>query len=143
MSHLLLRYRRRGILGETLERVEEAAEEGDCRILEDMFRMPGVERGSIPHVGRGRAAVIAVNVLLPFTRAWAGLYSMPGLGAGALHLYRSYPATGENAIERHMRRQLGMGSAGTGLAIRQQGLIHVYRTLCSAGGCGSCALAVK
>ena len=45
-----------------------------------------------------------------------------------------------NAIEKHMNNQLGLNSDLVVSARRQQGLIHIYRTLCSQGKCGYCTL---
>jgi len=91
-------------------------------------------------LGRGRAADIIVNVLLPFTLAWSRLNSQLDLEKKVFDLYRSYPRLAVNTIERHMRNQLGLSSRLVNSAQRQQGLIHIYNTLCTQGRCSACPL---
>ena len=91
-------------------------------------------------LGRWRAADIVVNVLLPFTYAWSKATSQPELERKALDLYRSYPRLAVNTVERHMKTQLGLRNGLVNSAQRQQGLIHIYETLCTQGKCNSCPL---
>ena len=91
-------------------------------------------------LGGNRAADIIVNVILPFTFAWSKYTSQPELAENALDLYNRYSRLITNAIEKHMNNQLGLNSDLVDTARRQQGLIHIYRTLCSQGKCGYCAL---
>jgi len=39
-----------------------------------------------------------------------------------------------------MGRQLGIGGSVVNTARRQQGLIHLFKTFCSIGGCLNCPL---
>ena len=87
-----------------------------------------------------RIADIIVNVLLPFTLAWSQLTSQLELGKKAFDLYHGYPKPAVNTIERHMRAQLGLSSRLVNSAQRQQGLIHIYNTLCTEGSCSFCPL---
>jgi hypothetical protein len=89
-------------------------------------------------LGESRAEVIVVNVLLPFAAAWGEAASRPGLAEKAREMYRRYPALAENALEKHMRRQLGISRCPVSSARRQQGLLHFYKTLCSQGKCLKC-----
>ena len=91
-------------------------------------------------LGGRRAADIIINVLLPFTFAWAELGSQLQLEEKALELYRHYPKLAANTIERHMKKQLGISNDLVDSARRQQGLIHIYHTLCTQGRCHCCPL---
>lgn len=82
-------------------------------------------------VGPGRAADMAVNVVLPFCHA-------RGMGCGdrrvqkaAFHLYRTAPRLQENELTREARRLLlPPGDVQSVKGVRaQQGLIHLYRLL--------------
>jgi hypothetical protein len=55
-------------------------------------------------------------------------------------LYHDYPRSGGNCVERHMTAQLGLNSQLVNSARRQQGLIHIYNTLCIRGRCDVCQL---
>ena len=82
-------------------------------------------------IGADRASDLAVNVMLPFARAWGNLNRDTGLSTAALALYRAWPPLQENAITEEALRLLGVeGADGKELrrsARRQQGLIRVYR----------------
>ncbi len=83
-------------------------------------------------VGADRASDLAVNVVLPFVRAWGNVSRDAGLSATALGLYRAWPALQENSVTAEAARLLagGEGVDARGLrrsARRQQGLIRVYR----------------
>jgi hypothetical protein len=129
MCRLLLRYRGKGLFRGLLELVGESrnSRELEAGLLVDSL-------------GRGRAAEIIVNVLLPFTFAWSEASSCPETGAAAIRHFRSFPRSGENSLERHMSRQWRTGRDVINSAARQQGLIHVYEKLCTRGGCRKCRL---
>lgn len=91
-------------------------------------------------LGSGRAADIIVNVLLPFVLAHAEFTSHPEPVPQILEIYHHYPRLTTNRIERQMCNQLGVNSYLVNSAKRQQGLIHIYRTLCSQGHCHDCPL---
>ena len=82
-------------------------------------------------IGADRASDLAVNVVLPFARAWGNLNRDGGLSAMAMALYRGWPPLQENAVTQEASRLLGVeGSEGKELrqtARRQQGLIRVYK----------------
>jgi len=153
MSYLTLRYRGKGIFEEGINMVRGAPTNGGHHKLEkgllvtvddywaDHFDFGLGGRLNNPTLlGSKRAADIVVNVLLPFTFAWAGLNSQPELKRKAVSLYRSYPKLAVNAVERHMKNQLGLSSSLVSSARRQQGLIHIYKTLCTQGRCNCCRL---
>jgi len=140
MGHLLCRYRRRGLLAGLVAVVAERTPEARChRSLEDALIVTGGDRG-MALLGRRCAAGIVVNVLLPFAVAWARSEGNTGLERAVRAAYLSYPGLPDNAVVRHMRRQLGMAGRDTASACRQQGLIHVYRTRCIQGKCPGCPM---
>ena len=103
------------------------------------FRIPA--GGKAPALlGRDRAADIVVNVLLPFAAAWGNASSRLALATNTRVLYGSHPRLAENTLERHMRRQIGLDRRLVNSARRQQGLIHIFKTSCSLGGCEECEL---
>jgi hypothetical protein len=153
MSYLVLRYRGRGMLAEVVDMVKEASTSKEYHRLESKLVITtdgywashldfGLSRRikSPTLLGMGQAANIIVNVILPFTFAWGKLTSRPELGQKSLELYRHYPKLVANAVERHMKAQLGLSSSLVNSARRQQGLIHIYNTLCTQGRCNSCPL---
>jgi hypothetical protein len=153
MSYLLLRYRDKGLFPGLIHEVAQVSPEDNGSGLEKSllvgaegywgdnldFGLPG-SRGLPALLGTNRAGVIVVNILLPFAVAWGRLNGRPALAEKALEIYRRYPVLPENTLERHMRRQLGLGRYTVDSARRQQGLIHIYKTLCSQGKCEECPL---
>ncbi len=153
MSCLTLRYRENGIFDEVVKKIKEVAGNNGHQELEKLliittdgywashFDFGSAGRQIMPTLlGDSRAADIAVNVLLPFIFAWGKLTSQPVLARKALDLYGRYPRLSVNTMERHMSKQLGISSDIVSSAQRQQGLIHIYNTLCSQGKCRYCPL---
>lgn len=153
MSYLLLRYRE-GLLPGLMKQLDEAMAIKNYRELELALLVPaegywarhldfGRPGGgaNLALLGRGRAADIVVNVMLPFAAAWGECASRPELAAGAREIYRDYPVLAENTLEKHMRRQLGINRHIISSARRQQGLLHIYKNLCSQGRCQECPVA--
>jgi len=153
MSYLILRYRGKGIFEELVNLVKEVTTSQGYRRLEkglavttngywashfDFGSGSRIRNQSL--IGSRRADDIAVNVLLPFTLAWSKVTSQPELERKALDLYRHYPKLAVNSVERHMRHQLGLNNNLVNSAQRQQGLIHIYNTLCIQGRCNCCPL---
>ncbi len=153
MSYLLLRYRGEGLLAGLINSLHEAAVDDGYRRLEQSLLVAadgywgryldfGLPAGGIVPalLGRERAADIVVNVLLPFAAARGQVEEHPELAEKACGMYRRYPVLAENTLEKHMRKQLGIGRYLVNTARRQQGLIHIYKTLCSQGKCGDCPM---
>jgi hypothetical protein len=153
MSYLIWRYRERGMLARWLGLLRAAPAAQGQRQLEDGFLVTAggywashfdfgpFRRLSNPTLlGRGRAAEIVVNVLLPFASAWGQFTGETELGKQAFALYSSYGRLAVNSIERHMVAQLGLNHRLVDSARRQQGLIQIYQNLCIQGRCGDCAL---
>ena len=89
-------------------------------------------------VGRSKAGEILVNVILPFAFGWGRVADEPALREKAIRLYSCYPRLADNAITRHMARQLCWEYGRELTACRQQGLIHIFRTYCREGECSAC-----
>jgi hypothetical protein len=153
MSHLILRYQGKGILEEVVNMITEAPLiKGHHRLVDGLlvttegYWANHFDFGSDGRLkarsllGRRRAADIAVNVLLPFTFAWSKFASQPELEQKSLDLYHSFPKLVDNTVERHMSNQLGLNGSLVNSAQRQQGLIHIYNTLCTQGKCYCCPL---
>ena len=153
MSYLILRYRKKGILAGIINMIKEAPlSEGHCRLEKGVLVITndywashfdfgsGSQTENPTLLGKSRADDIVVNVILPFTFAWSQLTSRPELMSKALNLYHSYPKLESNAVERHMSNQLGLSSSQVNSARRQQGLLHIYNTLCTQGKCNFCRL---
>ena len=153
MSYLLLRYREGGLLEGITRLVDKASIEEEHRKLEAGFIVtddgywsghydfgPGRKLTKTALLGGNRAAGIAINILLPFTSAWGRFTSQTGLEEKALDLYGSYPGTAENSVVRHMKNQLGLKGKSHLTARQEQGLIHIYDTLCTQGRCNRCQL---
>jgi hypothetical protein len=131
-ARLLVRYLGRGLLAGLLEMVAKASVEGP-RVLTTALR---VDAGLI---GPGRADEMAVNVLLPFTLAWARARQDEPLAQAALTLYRRYPKLSPYGILRRLTAALSRElTAG---ARRQQGMLHLFNRYCCQGGCNRCPLA--
>ena len=153
MSYLILQYREKGIFEEVINKIREVPVSKGHHELEKMLQISSngywashLDFGSgsrliLPTLlGGRRASDIVVNVLLPFAFAWGKFNSQLELVKKALDLYCGYPSLTVNAVERHMRSQLRLNSNLINSAQRQQGLIHIYNTLCSQGKCHRCLL---
>jgi hypothetical protein len=153
MSHLLLRCQQWRTLKDLvedlcckvidkgyheLERVLYVPATGYWAVYLD-FGLPG--RRNLPALlGKGRAADIIINIILPFALIQAKQISCSELERKIMEIYNRYPRLMVNRIESHMCNQLGINSYLVNSARRQQGLIHIYRTLCSQGKCYDCSL---
>ena len=146
LSYLLVRYRRFGLLAgltddlcqpdnvltySELERRLLVGAAGYWKQNLD-YRLPA-RKAAPALLGKGRVADIIVNVLLPFVAA--GISEVP-----AVDIYHSCPRLMVNNLERHMLEQLELDPRLVGSARRQQGLLHIYKTLCSQGKCSECPL---
>ncbi|MBI4307005.1 MAG: DUF2851 family protein [Chloroflexi bacterium] len=94
-------------------------------------------------VGEQRAQEIAINVALPFLFAWGERSDDSRLASRCREAYRAFPATATNVVVRRMASQL-LGPRARRLAstaMRQQGLLHIYRLYCHDRQCLSCPAA--
>jgi Protein of unknown function (DUF2851) len=83
-----------------------------------------------PWIGRGRAQVITINVVLPFAAA-AGL-------AEAAPLFERFPGEPSNRVVRYMAQQLGGPGVRFRGACHQQGLLHLFNLTCAGRICERC-----
>jgi hypothetical protein len=132
-TRLLLRYRDTGLLEGLIGLVRHAP---SVRV-EDYLQAGLLVDG----IGRPRVDDIIVNVLLPFTLAFGPANSGPSLGDLAFRLYQDYKRLTSNCLERHMMVQLGLPRRLVNTARRQQGLLHIYKTMCIQAKCTVCILA--
>jgi len=153
MSYLILRYQKRGTVAEVVDIIKGTPVSGGYLRLEQGVIVtadgywashfdfgPDCRTDNPTLLGRWRAADIAVNVLLPFALTWGKLNCQPEVERKAVDLYRGYPRLAANTLERHMIKQLRLNRSLVNSAQRQQGLIHIYNTLCSQGRCNCCQL---
>jgi hypothetical protein len=132
VARLLGTYVQEGLLVGLLDKVAAASVEGP----ETLTKALRVDGGLI---GPGRADEIAVNVVLPFTLAWAQVRQDKPLAEAALALYQTYPGLSTYGILKRLTAALGRKLAAG--ARRQQGMLHVFRCYCCQGGCTRCPLA--
>ena len=83
-----------------------------------------------PWIGRGRAQVVVINVLLPFAAA-AGVDEAVGL-------FERLPGEPSNRVVRYMARQLGAPAVRFSGACHQQGLLHLFHLSCAGRHCERC-----
>jgi hypothetical protein len=83
-----------------------------------------------PWVGRGRAQVIVVNVLLPLARA----LGVEGVDA----LFARLPGEPTNRISRYMADLLGEPGQRFASAQQQQGLLQLFDVTCASRWCERC-----
>lgn len=150
MARLLWRFREDGLLAGFMAKLEAGGGGADLiaalTITTDGYWTEHCDFGAVCQgldhflIGPSRATEILVNILLPFAAARAQVAASPELAAKAIELYREHPAASENAIERHMRAQLGLPHSVVNTARRRQGLLHIYKRYCTQGRCGECEL---
>jgi len=91
-------------------------------------------------VGSDRARDIVVNVVLPSLYAYAEETEDGQLKNTTLQIYRQYPKLATNQIIRDMFNVLKLNAWGKiNTALKQQGLIHLYKMYCKNKDCTRCA----
>ena len=118
VAHLLSRHMDRGLV----PGLEDSILYGSPGSLIDSLTAPGC-------IGRARAADMAVNVVLPFLHANAGVRGSDRLRERCLDIYHRSPALQDNEVTREMKRLLAIPKRGISGARRQQGLMHLYRSM--------------
>ena len=88
-------------------------------------------------IGRSRAIELLVNAVLP----WAAALGEPDVWAAACEAYARLPRPAHYGSLAFLEENLrdGRRSLVTG-ARQQQGLLALYKSQCTQGGCGRCAL---
>ena len=101
----------------------------------------GREMGALGEslIGPSRASDIIVNVILPALYLWAAKGQSSALSEAVSEIYSAYPKLQENYVTRRFAGILSPIKPDG--ARKQQGLIFIYKTFCSAGSCDICPLA--
>jgi hypothetical protein len=120
-----------------LDKVRETPPERALPLRDTFIAVSENPRQPAP-VGADRAEEIAINILLPFCYARGRYGSDENLAAKADRLFVAFPGSPANGLEKHTARQMGLKNAEVNSALRRQGLLHIYRTLCIQGKCGEC-----
>jgi hypothetical protein len=93
-------------------------------------------------IGKNRADDIVINVILPAIMAYAQIIQDDILLKKIMQFYSNYPTLQDNSITRffieRVFRSQGAYSELVNSALRQQGLIHIYKSSCSAKDCINC-----
>ncbi|MBV9356780.1 MAG: DUF2851 family protein [Chloroflexi bacterium] len=111
-----------GLAALMLERVRQAAEAKRPRLWDLV--------AAGPWVGRGRAQVIVVNVLLPLARA----LGVEGVDA----LFARLPGEPSNRVSRYMADLLAEPGQRFASAQQQQGLLELFDATCASRWCERC-----
>jgi len=95
-------------------------------------------------IGHSRAADIVINVILPVVSAYARRLRNEELQQAVTAVYTKHARLQDNKITRYLAGQIFSNreecSSVVNSAMRQQGLIHIYRSFCTAGDCRNCPL---
>jgi hypothetical protein len=151
LTHLLFNWGKKGCLESLLDLVRGAPSKNAHSCLESAFLVPSqgywadhfdfdsnISEQNVFLLGKSRAAEIIINILLPFSYKWALQHSDTALRNKALQIYKEYPRLESNSVERHMRNQLELELNHLKSARHQQGLLHIYKHLCTQGKCPNC-----
>ncbi len=96
------------------------------------FAVAGDGQGTL--IGQGRAADIVVNVALPLLHAQAVAEGKRAVAASCLRVAEAAPRLEDNELTREMVALLSLPARRIAVgALRQQGLIHLYRRLLERG----------
>lgn len=136
LGHLILRYRARGLFGSLLESVRSLPANRANAVLEQLFTVSPA--GETALLGGERAAEIVVNVFLPAVFAWSISQGNRETADKILDYYWHYPRLPVNSLVHHMLGQLSLSGHDINGACQQQGLIHLYQTMCRQGLCHAC-----
>jgi len=94
-------------------------------------------------IGYEKAAAIVINIILPFSAAWAEMDSDPKLKKKVAEIYRSYHVTGDNELTRYMKQQLSLNPNIRLSACQQQGLIQIFNGYCRRRNCSRCPISLS
>jgi len=92
-------------------------------------------------IGRGRAIELLVNAVLPWSVALAEQRGESELAAAAHEAFARLPSPGRYGRLAFLETNVGADGTSWRLDARlQQGLLALYKTECTQGGCGRCPL---
>jgi hypothetical protein len=93
-------------------------------------------------IGRNRAADIVINVILPVAFAYTRRSQDEELQQIAMAEYAEHRKLQDNKITRYVARQILRDKQDhrcvINSAMRQQGLIHIYKSFCATRDCRNC-----
>jgi hypothetical protein len=156
MARLILRYKPRGLLYGLTKLLDDYTGEngwggiiGGLVVAADGYWLdhycPGIQciLNDRYLIGQSRAKEIVINVLFPFAAAYGQYKGQREKSENSLAVYSTWPAGEENNIDRHMASQLGIKRSQVKTAMRQQGLLHLYKRFCTQGKCLECPVGVE
>ena len=156
MARLIMRYKPRGLLRGLTRLLDDCSGENEWNGIVDGLAVaadgywldhycPGKQCCLNDRflIGQARVKEIIINVLLPFTAAYGQHTDQLDKLENSLALYSTWPSGEENNIERHMASQLGIKRSLVKTAVRQQGLLHLYKRFCTQGRCGECPVGIE
>jgi hypothetical protein len=109
---------------------QAALPKGDGRALIAAWSAP-------PHIGRSRAIELLTNAVLPWAAARAQGLGRDEDAAGARRAFAALPRPASYGSLAFLEENLRVGPLN---ARRQQGLLALYKSECTTGGCGRCRL---
>jgi len=136
LGYLILRYRARGLFGSLLVAIRSLPVSRTAASLEQLFTVNLASETAL--LGGERAAEIVVNVFLPAVFAWSISQGNCEAADKILDYYRHYPRLPVNSLVHHMLGQLSLSGHDINGACQQQGLIHIFQTMCRQGQCHAC-----
>jgi hypothetical protein len=94
-----------------------------------------------PLIGRGRAIELLTNAVLPWTAALAAQLERADLAEQAFERYAELPRPARYGALAFLEQNLHDGGKPLAPGARQQqGLLALYKSECTQGGCGRCEL---
>ncbi len=156
MARLILRYKKRGLIWGVTTLLDDYSEENGWNEIVSALTVeadgywldhycPGKQCCLNDRflIGQSRAKEIVINVLLPFVAAHGQHTDRHEKLENSLAIFSTLPSGEENNIEKHMCCQLGIKRSQVKTAIRQQGLLHLYKRFCTQGRCKECPVKIE
>ncbi len=104
----------------------------------------GIARQGTALIGRDRASVIIINILLPLAFVWAEESQSSKLSDAVQKLYDHHPKLEENSITKKLTAQIFTEQQPiqqiSPSAKKQQGAIYLYNNFCSSQLCELCPI---
>jgi hypothetical protein len=111
-------------------------------VAADVSPRPAISAWSAPpQIGRSRAIELLTNAVLPWVAARSGGSGQEDEAAAARRLLTALPRPAPYGSLAFLESNLRSGRNPLPLtALRQQGMLALYKAECTAGGCGRCGL---
>ncbi|MBN1154896.1 DUF2851 family protein [candidate division KSB1 bacterium] len=95
-------------------------------------------------IGKDRAVDIITNIIIPGVHAYAEEAEDTMLMLYSIELFKHCSSQSSNSIIREMIKTLGIqDTKSIKTALRQQGLIHLYKSYCRRGECDLCVKEIE